>query len=46
MIRRKEKSNWKDLLTAYNGHPITYDAIGNPRCGTTAALPVMPVSDR
>ena len=23
-------SEWKDLLTAYNGHAITYDAIGNP----------------
>lgn len=23
-------SNWKDKLTAYNGVPITYDAIGNP----------------
>ncbi len=23
-------SQWKDLLTAYNGTPITYDAIGNP----------------
>ena len=23
-------SNWKDLLTAYNGTTITYDAIGNP----------------
>ena len=22
--------NWKDLLTAYNGNAITYDAIGNP----------------
>jgi len=22
--------NWKDLLTAYNGQPITYDAQGNP----------------
>ena len=22
-------SDWKDLLTAYSGHPITYDAIGN-----------------
>ena len=22
--------NWKDKLTAYNGVPITYDAIGNP----------------
>ena len=22
--------NWKDLLTAYNGTPITYDAGGNP----------------
>ena len=21
---------WRDLLTAYNGNPITYDAIGNP----------------
>ena len=23
-------SNWKDLLTEYNGKTITYDAIGNP----------------
>lgn len=23
-------SNWKDLLTAYNGKTITYDKIGNP----------------
>ena len=23
-------SNWQDLLTAYNGTTITYDAIGNP----------------
>ena len=23
-------SNWKDLLTAYNGQAISYDAIGNP----------------
>ena len=23
-------SEWKDLLTAYNGQEITYDAIGNP----------------
>ena len=23
-------ANWKDQLTAYNGTPITYDAIGNP----------------
>lgn len=23
-------SNWKDLLTAYDGESITYDAIGNP----------------
>ena len=23
-------SNWGDLLTAYNGQPITYDQIGNP----------------
>ena len=23
-------TNWKDLLTAYNGNAITYDAIGNP----------------
>ncbi|MBR0040901.1 MAG: RHS repeat protein [Oscillospiraceae bacterium] len=23
-------SGWKDLLTAYNGHAITYDGIGNP----------------
>ena len=23
-------SGWKDLLTAYNGETITYDAIGNP----------------
>ena len=23
-------SNWKDLLTKYNGQSITYDAIGNP----------------
>ncbi len=23
-------SNWKDLLTAYNGNTITYDDIGNP----------------
>lgn len=23
-------SEWKDLLTAYNGNTITYDAIGNP----------------
>lgn len=22
--------NWKDKLTAYDGNPITYDAIGNP----------------
>ncbi|HIT33990.1 MAG TPA: DNRLRE domain-containing protein, partial [Candidatus Faecousia intestinigallinarum] len=22
--------DWKDLLTAYDGHAITYDAIGNP----------------
>ena len=21
---------WRDLLTAYNGQTITYDAIGNP----------------
>lgn len=24
------KSEWKDLLTAYNGQTITYEAIGNP----------------
>jgi len=23
-------TNWKDLLTSYNGQSITYDAIGNP----------------
>ncbi len=23
-------SNWKDKLTSYNGHAISYDAIGNP----------------
>ncbi|MGM9669456.1 MAG: RHS repeat-associated core domain-containing protein, partial [Faecousia sp.] len=23
-------ASWADLLTAYNGHSITYDAIGNP----------------
>ncbi len=23
-------SNWKDLLTTYNGQTITYDAVGNP----------------
>ena len=23
-------SSWKDLLTSYNGNPITYDNIGNP----------------
>lgn len=23
-------SEWRDLLTAYNGKSITYDAIGNP----------------
>lgn len=23
-------SEWKDLLTTYNGQTITYDAIGNP----------------
>ena len=23
-------TNWKDLLTSYNGQTITYDAIGNP----------------
>ena len=23
-------AQWKDLLTAYDGHAITYDAIGNP----------------
>ena len=23
-------TNWKDLLTAYNGNNITYDTIGNP----------------
>lgn len=23
-------SNWKDLLTSYNGEAITYDTIGNP----------------
>jgi len=23
-------ANWKDKLTAYDGEPITYDAIGNP----------------
>ena len=23
-------SDWADLLTAYDGNPITYDAIGNP----------------
>lgn len=23
-------ANWKDKLTAYNGKPISYDAIGNP----------------
>jgi hypothetical protein len=26
-----EDSNWKDKLTEYNGKPITYDAIGNPK---------------
>lgn len=25
-----EDANWKDKLTAYDGKPITYDAIGNP----------------
>ena len=25
-----DDSEWKDLLTAYNGQEITYDAIGNP----------------
>ena len=25
-----ENSSWHDLLTAYNGHTITYDKIGNP----------------
>ena len=25
-----EDSEWKDLLTKYNGNTITYDAIGNP----------------
>ena len=24
-----ENTNWKDLLTNYNGQAITYDAIGN-----------------
>jgi len=24
--------SWGDLLTAYNGTPITYDQIGNPEC--------------
>ena len=23
-------NNWNDLLTSYNGNPITYDEIGNP----------------
>lgn len=23
-------SNWKDMLTGYNGQTIPYDAIGNP----------------
>ena len=23
-------SDWKDLLTSYNGTAITYDAVGNP----------------
>ena len=23
-------SNWKDLLTSYNGQTITYDEVGNP----------------
>jgi len=26
-----EDSNWKDKLTEYNGKPITYDSIGNPK---------------
>ena len=25
-----DKTGWQDLLTSYNGHTITYDAIGNP----------------
>ena len=25
-----EDSDWKDLLTSYNGQKLTYDAIGNP----------------
>ena len=25
-----ENSSWRDLLTAYNGHTIIYDKIGNP----------------
>ena len=25
-----DNSAWRDLLTAYNGHTITYDKIGNP----------------
>ena len=25
-----DNANWRDQLTAYNGTPITYDAIGNP----------------
>lgn len=25
-----DNSNWKDLLTSYNGQSITYDPIGNP----------------
>ena len=24
------ESNWKDLLTSYNGQTITYDEVGNP----------------
>ena len=25
-----DNAGWQDLLTSYNGHTITYDAIGNP----------------
>ena len=29
-IYEYEDAEWRDLLTAYDGHEITYDAIGNP----------------
>ncbi|MFQ9053570.1 MAG: hypothetical protein ACLR5H_10870 [Oscillospiraceae bacterium] len=32
-------ADWPDLLTAFNGKSITYDAIGNPRPTALGPMP-------